>query len=282
MARPLRIVYPGAIYHITSRGNARQPIYEDDEDRKVFLELLGFIVDRFNWLCHAYCLMDNHYHLLIETQDGNLSLGMHQLNGTYTLRFNKRHGRVGHLFQGRFKAILVDRENYLLELCRYLVLNSVRAGMVRSPGRYKWSSYHATVGTEKISSFLTTASVLSQCGRSRKVAQEKYKTFVEEAIGKPGPWGKLRGQILLGNDTFVASLEPYIKKVREVEDVPRGQRFVDRPGLEELLRDMEYQPNVVRDNLIREAHWKHGYTLVEIAEIVGQHYTTVSRIANRR
>lgn len=185
MARPLRIEYPGAIYHITSRGNARQPIYEDDEGRKVFLELLGFIVDRFNWLCHAYCLMDNHYHLLIETQDGNLSLGMRQLNGIYTQRFNKRHGRVGHLFQGRFKAILVDRENYLLELCRYVVLNPVRAGMVRSSGRYKWSSYHATAGTEKISSFLATDWVLSQFGRSRKVAQEKYKTFVEEAIGKP-------------------------------------------------------------------------------------------------
>jgi len=282
VARPLRFECPGAIYHVTIRGNARQPIYEDGENRKAFLELLGFIVDRFNWLCHAYCFMDNHYHFLIETLDGNLSLGMRQLKGIYTQRFNRRHGRVGHLFQGRFKAILVDGENYLLELCRYVVLNPVRAGMVRSPGRYKWSSYHATAGTEKISSFLTTEWILSQFGRSRKVAREKYKTFVEEGIGKPGPWGKLRGQILLGDDTFVESLEPYIKKVREVEEVPRGQRFVDRPGLEELLRDVEYQPNAVRDNLIREAHWKHWYTLVEIAEIVGLHYTTVSRIVNQR
>lgn len=137
MARPLRAEYPGAIYHITSRGNARQPIFEDDEDRKAFQVLLESLVSRYNWLCHAYCLMDNHYHLLVETPDGNLSEGMRQLNGIYTQSFNGRHGRVGHVFQGRFKAILVGRENYLLELCRYVVLNPIRAGIVRSPGRYK-------------------------------------------------------------------------------------------------------------------------------------------------
>lgn len=130
MARPLRLEFPGAIYHVTARGNARNAIFLDDEDRALFLGGLGEVVTRFGWLCHAYCLMDNHYHLLIETPEGNLSLGMRQLNGIYTQRFNQRHGCVGHVFQGRFKAIVVDRDSYLLELCQYAVLNPIRAGMV--------------------------------------------------------------------------------------------------------------------------------------------------------
>jgi len=131
MARPLRLSYPGALYHVTARGNARQAIYTDDADRQMFLLVLEDVETRYHWLCHAYCLMDNHYHLLLETPQGNLSAGMRQVNGVYTQRFNRRHGRVGHIFQGRFKAILVERESYLLELCRYLVLNPVRAGIVR-------------------------------------------------------------------------------------------------------------------------------------------------------
>ena len=107
MARPLRIEFPGAVYHVTSRGNERKAIFRDDQGRKTFLDTLKDVTLRYNWLCHAYCLMENHYHLLIDTPDGNLSVGMRQLNGIYTQRFNKRHGRVGHLFQGRFKAVLV-------------------------------------------------------------------------------------------------------------------------------------------------------------------------------
>src|SRR5512135_2237813 len=140
MARPLRIEYPGALHHITARGNARKRIYKNDADREAFLETLRDVVKRFGWVCHAYCLMDNHYHLLIETPEGNLSRGMRQLNGIFTQRLNRRHGRVGHLFQGRFKAIVVERESYLLELCRYVVLNPIRAGMVTHLERYPWSS----------------------------------------------------------------------------------------------------------------------------------------------
>ena len=146
MARPLRIEFPGAIYHVTTRSNARKAVFRDDADRDLFLDALGEVVTRFRWLCHAYCLMDRHYHLLIETPRGNLSPGMRQLNGVYTQRFNRRHARVGHAFQGRFKAILVERRSYLLELARYIVLNPVRAKMIKNPGRYRWSSYPATVG----------------------------------------------------------------------------------------------------------------------------------------
>ena len=125
MARPLRIEFPGAVYHVTSRGNERKAIFRDDQDRKRFLEALADVTLRYNWLCHAYCLIGNHYPLLIDTTDGNLSIGMRQLNGVYTQRFNKRHGRVGHLFQGRFKAVLVQKDSHLLEACRYVVLNPV-------------------------------------------------------------------------------------------------------------------------------------------------------------
>jgi len=130
MARPLRIEYPGAVYHVTSRGNEKKAVFKDEQDRENFLRTLQHVNKRYNWLCHAYCLMDNHYHLLIETPDGNLALGMRQLNGVYTQLFNNRRHRTGHLFQGRYKAILIQKDTHLLEVCRYVVLNPVRARMV--------------------------------------------------------------------------------------------------------------------------------------------------------
>jgi putative transposase len=167
MARPLRLEFPGAIYHVTSRGNALLPIFEVKQDRQSFLALLQEVVKRFNWLCHAYCLMDNHYHVLVGTVDGNLSMGMRHLNGVYTQRFNRHHNRVGHVFQGRYKSILVDRDSYLLELCRYVVLNPVRAKMVREPGKYPWSSYRPTAGLVKRPSLLTLDWVLGQFADKR-------------------------------------------------------------------------------------------------------------------
>lgn len=146
MSRPIRIEFPEALYHVTARGDRREDIFEADQDRHVFLLTLAEVVTRFNWLCYAWCLMDNHYHLLIQTPDGNLSKGMRQLNGVYTQAGNRRHRRVGHLFQGRFKAILVDSDAYLLELSRYVVLNPVRAGMVKNIADWPWNSYRASVG----------------------------------------------------------------------------------------------------------------------------------------
>ncbi|MDO8369425.1 MAG: transposase [Candidatus Nitrotoga sp.] len=145
MSRPIRIEFSNALYHVTARGDRREDIFEDDEDRQMFLSTLAQVITQFNWICHAWCLMDNHYHLLIQTPDGNLSKGMRQLNGIYTQASNRCHQRVGHLFQGRFKAILVDSDAYLLELTRYVVLNPVRAGMVKKPADWKWSSYRASV-----------------------------------------------------------------------------------------------------------------------------------------
>ena len=148
MARSLRIEFPGALYHITSRGDGQERIYTSEEDRYLFLNTLSEVCLRCTWVCYAYCLMNNHYHLLIETPAGNLSKGMQLLNGIYTQKFNRIHNRVGHVFQGRFKAILVDKDSYLLELSRYIVLNPVRAQMVTSPHEWKWSSYLATIFNE--------------------------------------------------------------------------------------------------------------------------------------
>ncbi|MGR9108113.1 MAG: transposase, partial [Gammaproteobacteria bacterium] len=129
MSRPLRIEFEGALYHVTSRGDRGEPIYDDDRDRETFLSVLANVIEHRAWLCHAYCLMTNDYHLLIETPEANLARGMRQLNGVFTQASNRRHRRGGHLFQGRYKAILVDKDNYLLELVRYIVLNPVRAHM---------------------------------------------------------------------------------------------------------------------------------------------------------
>jgi REP element-mobilizing transposase RayT len=162
MARPLRIEYPGAVYHITSRGNAREAIFLSDANRQTFLDTLAATIKKYNWLCHAFCLLDNHYHAIIETPDPNLSLGMRQLNGVYTQAFNRCHQRVGHVFQGRYKVILVEKDSHLLELCRYVVLNPVRAGMVTKPDEWKWSSYKSTAYVGKVPEYLTIDWVLGQ------------------------------------------------------------------------------------------------------------------------
>ena len=202
MARPLRVEFSGAIYHLTSRGNARQKVFFTDTDRELFLDTLSQVVSLYGWICHAYCLMANHYHLLVETPKANLSLGMRQLNGMYTQSFNRRHNRVGHLFQGRFKAILVEKESYLLELCRYIVLNPVRVKGKGGIGAWRWSSYRATAGLASVPEFLRTDWILGQFGKKRAKAQKQYRAFVREGL-ESRPWEELKGQIYLGSEAFI-------------------------------------------------------------------------------
>lgn len=282
MARPIRIEYPGAIYHITSRGNAQLPIYEINHDRKIFLGVLGEVVDRYNWLCHAYCLMDNHYHLLVETPDGNLSLGMRHLNGVYTQRFNKRHKRVGHVFQGRFKSILVEQDSYLLELCRYVVLNPIRAGLIKSPENYRWSSFGATSGFTKTAPFLTVDWILGQFGNNRVEAQKEYRRFVKSGIeGNSSPWQELKSQCILGSKSFIEKLTPSLKDKSDIKEIPKEQRLAFRPSLNDLFPPDEIMKSGDRNEIIQRAHFEYGYTLTEIAKHVGLHYSTIGRIVKK-
>jgi len=199
MPRPKRIHYEGAIYHVTSRGNERRKIVLDDADRGMFLSVLAENLEQHQVVCHAWVLMDNHYHLLLETPAPNLSLAMKHVNGIYTQKFNKRHNRVGHLFQGRYKSIVVEKDSYLKELCRYVVLNPVRAKMVKLPGDWKWSSYRGTAGLSKPDKWLATDWILSQFGSNKPQAQKAYAAFVADGVGsKESPWDNLYSRIYLG------------------------------------------------------------------------------------
>ena len=226
MARPLRLEFAGALYHLTARGNARADIFVDDADRGLFLDLLGKEIAQQGWRCYGYCLMDNHYHLLIETPGANLVAGMRRFNGVYTQAFNRRHSRVGHLFQGRYKSIVVDKESYGLELCRYIVLNPVRARMVKRPGDWAWSSYRATVGQVAAPAWLEAAWVLGQFGA--RDAAGAYERFVRHGVGQASPWEKLRGQIWLGGEAFLKRMER-LAQGKPVANVPRSQRRPARP-----------------------------------------------------
>lgn len=282
MSRPLRIEYPGALYHLTSRGNARGDIFLDDLDREIFLELLGSVVEDFRWRIHSYCLMGNHYHLLADTPEANLSRGMRWLNGVYTQRFNRRHERVGHVFQGRFKAILVERDSYLLELARYIVLNPVRAGLANAAGAWRWSSYRATAGERSAPRWLSVEGLLALFGDRQEVARDRYRRFVAAGVEGESPWRDLRGQMLLGTETFVQALAPRIGAMQGRVEAPRGQRHVHRPSLASLLPGDDGQPRAQRDVAIGDAHHRHAYSFSEIARHIGLHYATVSRIARRQ
>lgn len=274
MARPLRIEFPGALYHVTSRGDRQEAICEDDEDRRAYLEILGDVVERFGWLCYAYCLMGNHYHLVIETLEGNLSKGMRHLNGVYTQVSNRRHGRGGHLFQGRYKAILIDKDAYWLEVSRYVVLNPVRAGIVKEPGGWPWSSYNATLGAKSPPSWLKVDVLLEQFGQKRSVARRRYKSFVDEGVGRESLWRELKHQIYLGDDRFVTQTQARLddEKADDV-NIPWGQRRGPAPALDAIAARHKD-----RNRAMVEAYETGEYSYQRIGQHFGVHFTTVGRI----
>jgi len=249
MSRPLRVEFEGALYHVTSRGNARQNIYEDDTDRHRFLELLAREIHQHRWFCYAYCLMGNHYHLLIETPEANLRRGMARLNGMYSQWFNRRHLRVGHLFQGRYKTILVEKESHFLRLCRYVVLNPVRAGLVARVDQWEWSSYRPTAYGGDSASWLSTNWILSQFGTDSARAQRAYRRFVAEGAGEPSPWEELRGQIYLGGERFLKEMSQRIKNLPR-EQVSEEVMRPDRPTIEQIYTGVAGAAGVSRDALL--------------------------------
>jgi putative transposase len=276
MARPLRIEIPAALYHVTSRGDRREAIYVADADRRYWLKLLGEVCERFNWQCHAYCLMDNHYHIILETIEGNLSAGMRQLNGVYTQWHNRTHGKVGHVFQGRFKAIIVQREAYLLELARYVVLNPVRAGICAMPQDWPWSSYAAMIEADPSKmppKWLNRAWLLQQFDPSAPQARAAYIDHVRAGIGLPSIWERLQDQIILGDAKFAAIVSGQVmSKDASEQEIPRLQRRAAAAPLSHFKALPE------RNTAIASAFQTGCYSLKDIGQAFGLHYATVSRI----
>ncbi len=231
---------------------------------------------QFNWICHAYCLMDNHFHLLIETPDGNLSKGMRQLNGVYTQSSNRRYKRSGHLFQGRYHAVLVDRDAYFLELARYTTLNPVRAGMVKQPGNWPWSSYKAMVGAVKSPSWLTTKAILALFSNHQKLAKKRYKRFVIEGIGKESIWKNLNRQIYLGSESFIEQMQAKLEKELPDVNIPQAQQRPPASSLQEI-----HAKHGNRDHAIVAAYETGEYSYHQIAAYFGLYFTTVGEIVRK-
>lgn len=279
MSRPVRIEFPGAHYHVTSKGTNEQAVFLDDEDRAVFLNVLDGVVTRFGWRVHSYALMENHYHLVVEVPNANLSKGMRQLNGVYTQHFNRMHGRDGPLFQGRFRSIVFEPDTYLLPLCRHVVLNPVRVNLTRSANSYRWSSYRATAGVVKPPHFLCTEAVLSHFGKRRGDSQRKYRDYVKAGIGATSPLTERSHQVLLGSPAFVAEMQPVLNGERMAKRGPKRARR--RRSLQALFKHVDNKTRAERNELIRRAHIDYNYTLMEIGEHLGIHYTTVSKVVNQ-
>jgi putative transposase len=253
---------------VISRGNDRQHVYLDDPDRTSFLELLSAVVERYRVLCHSYCLMGNHHHLLLETPLANLSLAMRQLNGLYAQRFNRRYRRCGHVFQARFRAILIQKESHLLRTARYIVRNPVRARICDHPGQWPWSSYNALAGSIAAPPYLCNDELLSQFAHTRRAAQARYRAFVAEGSDDP-LMDEVRGE-RLGDEAF---LNVRYNDDRQLEEVPRAHFEPVRRPLSEIFAT-ERAP-------VAAAYRNHGYSLREIGQHLSCHYSTVSRRLRR-
>lgn len=271
MARPLRIEYPGAFYHVTSRGNEQKDIFKSQKDREKFLSYLESAAERYGAVIHAYCLLSNHYHILLETPAGNLSQIMRHINGAYTIYFNIKRKRAGHLFQGRFKSILVEADEYAMELSRYIHLNPVRAGIVTRPEEFQWSSYRYFIGQDKTPEWLKTGFILEYFGKSAALAEKKYRAFVEDLIGNEyeSPLQSTVGSSILGSAGFVEEItEVHVKTKEADKNIPALRQLTSRPSLEAIIDVIK---TIFRGNekLARQAsiHICHKYSGVGLREI---------------
>jgi len=267
MARPLRIQYPGAMYHIISRGIGRMTIFHNEKDWTKFISFMARVIKKYNWICHAYCLMGTHYHIFLETPDANMVPGMKQLNQFYSQFYNWKYQRVGPVLQGRYKAWLVDRKEKFLDNSRYIVNNPVEANLVQHPSDWPWSSYRATRGVEKVPGYLETDFLLSHFSSSRKKAQTMYEDFVLAGIVMESPLLEAKNQIFLGSDSFIADAIQHVENADLLSDIPKVQKLAARPSLESIFETGSIISKEIRNLKIKEAYEKHRYTLREI----GQH-----------
>jgi REP element-mobilizing transposase RayT len=280
MGRPLRIEYPGAIYHVTSRGDRQEPIFRADADRQLLLAIVDQAMDRLDAELFAYCLMGNHYHFVLRTRQANLSRLMRHVNGEYTRAFNKRHQVVGHVFQGRYHSVLVDRDAYLIEVCRYVELNPVRAGLVRSPVEWSWCSYAAHVGAARGPKVLATATLHGHLlGHDVTTAEHTHRAerlYIEAVAAGRGVelWANhLRDEIFLGQEGFAAQAKAHATADRlRCKDIARSQR-TGPASLSDWLT-----PDRTRDDAFRLAYSHGGMTMTEIARQAGLSVSSISKL----
>lgn len=287
MARQLRIEYPAASYHVTSRGNEQKEIFRSKKDREQFLHYLETARERYGAVIHTYCLMNNHYHLLLETPKGNLSQVMRHLNGAYTTYFNVKRKRFGHLFQGRYKAILVDADEYAKELSRYIHLNPVRAGIVSRPEEYEWSSYRGYIGKSK-SAWLTTDFILGYFDDRISSGREKYQKFTEDGIGREdiSPLQATIASTLLGSPEFIKEItERYLEKKGKDRNIPAVRalntgRVID--NILEVVKNAQFADESIRKKAgIYLCHHHSGAKLKDIGSYFEMKDAAVSQASKR-
>jgi REP element-mobilizing transposase RayT len=253
MTRPLRVEYPDAYYHVINRGNNQEKIFKNDRDKEKFLQYLEKAAERFSIIFHSYCLMDNHYHLLVQTPEANLSNAMQWINVSYATYFNRKRDRHGHLFQGRFKAILIDADEYLKHLSRYIHLNPVRAKMVSSPAEYLWSSYGAFIGQQDTPQFLETNWLLSNFGKHKKQARRSYQDFVEKVDAKSleNPSDQVSEGFLLGDGNFIKWVkETFLSGRNDEKEVPQLKKLKPRVATEDVIRVVSEQFKCSENHII--------------------------------
>jgi REP element-mobilizing transposase RayT len=283
MARPLRIEYPGAFYHVTSRGNEQKDVFKSHKDREKFLDYLASATERYGAVLHAYCLMSNHYHLLLETPAGNLSQIMRHINGAYTTYFNIKRKRAGHLFQGRYKSILVEFDEYAMELTRYIHLNPVRAGMVALPEEYRWSSYRSYIGLCPVPGWLRLEALMAHFGKDAGNSKQRYRSFVEDLLGREyeTPLKGTFGMAVLGTENFVAMItETQLASKGADRTIPALRAFESRPEPAAILQAVSSVMGE-NDKLARQlgmylCHRYSGKKLKEISALFGVGETAIA------
>ncbi len=278
MSRPVRIEFPGATYYVTSKSRDEQVIFLDDEDRGSFLNMLENVVERFRWLVHSFVLLEHHYEMVVEVPNSNLSKGMRQLNGVYTQHFNRRHGQEGPIFHGRFKSVLFEKKSYLLPICRYVATSPQRSLHPVNYSVYKWSSYRALAGQVRKPSFLHQIDVLNGFAKREKDAQRKYREYVKNGLDEESPLAARKNQVLLGSPKFLNEMQPILQGEKLSKRGPKAAKR--RRSLRVLFKRATEISRTERNELIKRAHLDHGYTLMEIGEHLGLHYTTVSKVVN--
>lgn len=235
MSRPLRIEFEGAFYHVGARGNAGQAIFLKDADRLQFLDLLGREIGQQRWQCHGYCLLEEEYRLLVETPEANLGRGIGRLNAMYSQWFNRRYRRSGHLFQGRYKAVIIEKETWLVAVARDLAWAPVQAGLAKRPGQWTWSSHRAVAKDRDAPSWLVTSWLLGEFAGAPEGARAAYRAYVSEGKEAPSPWEQVRGQMYLGSEQFLKTMADRVRGMPS-EQVPKAHFRPDRPTRETIIQ----------------------------------------------